>query len=234
MTAQAPTSVLFVHSPLLGPSSWARAAAEMRRRGFAVAVPDLTMVADAPPPRAAALIDAAARSAADLPDQVAVIGHSGAGPFLPAIADRLDTRAPVLLFVDTAVPPRRGTHRTADRLASLLDEQTQDGRLRRWLEWWPKEVIADLLPDEDDRAALLQDMPALPRAFYDEPVAVPENWTSRRCAYVQLSAAYDDAFAEAGQRDWPRAALQTDHLAIRTRPTAVVAAVEALLSALAP
>lgn len=33
------TSILFVHSPLVGPSSWTSSAEEMRRQGFEVRVP---------------------------------------------------------------------------------------------------------------------------------------------------------------------------------------------------
>lgn len=58
----------------------------------------------------------------------------------------------------------------------ILFVQTIDGQLRRWLEWWPDDVVEDLVPDVEDRAALLADMPSLPRAFYDESVPVPDCW----------------------------------------------------------
>jgi hypothetical protein len=43
-------SILFVHSPMVGPSTWAPSAELMARRGFRVRVPDLTGMASAPAP----------------------------------------------------------------------------------------------------------------------------------------------------------------------------------------
>lgn len=49
---------LFVHSPLMGPSTWAPVAAAVRSRGAAAMVPDLSAVASASPPFWAWLADA--------------------------------------------------------------------------------------------------------------------------------------------------------------------------------
>src|SRR5690606_23522968 len=99
------------------------------------------------PPRWEAFVGAAAEAAATLPGEVAVVGHSGAGVFPPAMAGRLGRRAVALLFVDAVVPPPRGAHETPARLRRMLDEQTVDGRLRRWLDWWSKDVVDELVPD---------------------------------------------------------------------------------------
>jgi hypothetical protein len=76
-----------------------------------------------------------------------VVGHSGAGAFLPAVAGELGDRGVALLFVDAVVPPPSGVHETPARMRDLLDEQTLDGHLRCWLDWWPRvaEAIASLL-----------------------------------------------------------------------------------------
>jgi hypothetical protein len=84
------------------------------------------------------------------------------------------------------------------------------------------------VPDADERAVLLGDMPSLPRSFYDESVPVPDRWTDRRCGYLKLSDAYDDESAAAGRRAWKREGFDADHLAIRTQPDGVVAAMESL------
>jgi pimeloyl-ACP methyl ester carboxylesterase len=93
-------SILFVHSPLVGPSTWATSAELMASHGFGVCVPDLTGVAQASAPQWEVLVDTAAVGAATLEGEVAIVGHSGAGAFLPAIADRLQGRAVSLLVVD--------------------------------------------------------------------------------------------------------------------------------------
>lgn len=223
-------TLLFVHSPLVGPSTWTSSAELMRSHGFDVRVPDLTGVAQAPPPRWKAFVRAAAEAADMLGVEVAVVGHSGAGAFLPAIADRLEGHAAPLVFVDAVIPPPGGVHETPARMHALLDEQTIDGHLRRWLEWWPDDVVDDLVPDVEERAALLAEMPSLPRSFYDEAIPIPDGWMERRCAYVKLSDAYDAEYAEAGRLGWKRTELDADHLAICTQPDRVIGAIESVIN----
>ena len=69
---------MLVHSPLVGPSTMAPLAAMLRTRGWATVVPDLRSAVSAP-----ARFGRAVAEAADSAD--VVVGHSGAGPFLPAV-----------------------------------------------------------------------------------------------------------------------------------------------------
>lgn len=202
----------------------------MRSDGFDVTLPDLTVVARATRPMWTAFVDAAVQAVDTHCGDVAVVGHSGAGVFLPAIAAGLGSRVRSLVFVDAVIPASTGVHETPERLKTLLDEQTVEGHLRRWLEWWTDDVVDDLVPDVDERAALLEDMPMLPRSFYDDAVPVPNGWMDHRCAYLKLSEAYDAEYAEAGRRAWRRTELDADHLAIRTQPRRVVFAIESLLT----
>ncbi len=197
--------------------------------GHAIAIPDLTQASTAQPPLWEALVEAAVTAGRDLGSEVVVIGHSGAGAFLPAITHRL--RAEAIVFIDAVVPPTEGAHLRPPSLTRLLDDQVVDGMLRRWIEWWPAETIAQLLPDPEHRSRLSRDMPMVPRSFYDEAVPVPPGWSNRRCAYVRLSTAYDEEYAEAGERGWARLQLDGDHLSIFTRPTPVLSAIEELLAA---
>lgn len=222
-------SILFVQSPLVGPSSWTSCAELMRGNGFQVAVPDLTGVAQAPPPMWQSFVGATVDGAQGLGSRVVVVGHSGAGAFLPAIADRLEDRLESLVFVDAVIPPPAGVHETPGSMRALLDEQTVDGQLRRWLDWWPDDVVMDLVPDAAERVALLADMPSLPRSFYDESIPVPDGWMQQPCLYVKLSEAYHAEYVRAGQQGWKRTELDADHLAIRTQARLVVAAIKSLI-----
>jgi pimeloyl-ACP methyl ester carboxylesterase len=224
--------MLFVHSPMLGPSSWASVAELAARARVETAVPDLTGVVEATPPLGQWLVDTAATGAQHLPEPVVVVGHSGAGVFLPSIGEALDDRLGALVFVDAVVPAHEGSHRTPPELAAMLDEHTADGRLALWLDWWPAEVVGRLLPDTRQRAALLADMPRLPRSLYDEAVAVPDGWSDLPCAYVMLSAAYEADRADAARRGWPHVTLDGQHLSPVTEPAAVLAAIEEVLTAL--
>jgi hypothetical protein len=108
--------------------------------------------------------------------------------------------------------------------------RTSTGRLKAWLDWWPDDVVATLLPDPDMRDALRQDMPRVPRAFYDEVVPVPDGWTAWPCAYLKLSEAYETAFDAAGEYGWVRREIDATHLSPLTEPERVADKVEALLA----
>jgi pimeloyl-ACP methyl ester carboxylesterase len=198
--------------------------------GHQVAVPDLTAVAESKPPHWEILVDLAVEAGSSLGSTIAVIGHSGAGAFLPAMAGRLRETVELLIFIDAVVPPRSGANRTPLEVARLLDEQTIDGRLRPWLEWWPVETVAELLPDPGDRSIVASDMPVLPRAFYDEEVPVPDGWSEGPCGYLQLSHAYDAEFEEAGKRGWERRSIEADHLSIYTEPSRIWAEIQGILA----
>ncbi|NND04715.1 MAG: alpha/beta hydrolase [Acidimicrobiia bacterium] len=223
-------SLLFVHSPLVGPSSMQRLAVAAADEGHTVAVPDLTSIARAASPHLLYIqLAASAAPAADLP--VFVVGHSGAGVFLPAIASAVENVGGVV-FVDAVVPPRSGAHRTPQVLRTKLDEQTEGGLLRRWLEWWPNDAVAELLPDPADRVLLGADMPRLPRSFYDVDVEVPNGWADGPCGYVRLSEVYESEAAEAKTRGWPTVELDSTHFGTHTNPAQVLRAVLEITSSL--
>lgn len=223
---------LLVHSPLVGPSSWTRVAAALRARDRDVVVPDLTGVAARSERWDDWFVDAAAAGCDRWEGDVVVVGHSGAGVFLPQVADRLADRCVATIFVDAVVPLATGEHRTSASLIAKLDEVDDGGVLPPWLTWWPDDVVSRLLPDAEDRAALSADMPRLPRAFYDEPVAVPDGWIARANGYLQLSPAYDEDRARAVAYGWPTARLDADHLSTFTAPADVAAGIEAMLARL--
>ncbi len=222
-------SLLLIHSPLTGPSVWSALAAVARGGSWEVAAPDLTSVATASPPAWRTLVELANAAASTLEPPIVIVGHSGAGVFLPLIGRGLGDRLAALVFVDAVVPPEVGAHQTAAGLAAMLDGQTEDGLLKEWLDWWPEDVISEILPDPEDRRLLRSDMPRLARSFYAEEVPVPEHWSQWPCRYLQLSAAYDLDRDEAVRRRWRTARLEGTHLSVHTEPRAVFRAVLELI-----
>lgn len=138
------STLVMVHSPLVGSSSWRPLADVARARGLDVVRPDLTGVVDAARPQWRSLVDTAVDSTSGRADLV-VVGHSGAGAFLPAIGHCLKDRLQAVVFVDAIVPPVVGEHRTSERFLGFLDDKTVDGRLLAWLDWWPPEVVSELV-----------------------------------------------------------------------------------------
>lgn len=216
-------SILLVHSPLVGPASLARLAAAATAANFRVALPDLTSLTDSDDPHAL-FCRLAVEAGREMKAPPLIVGHSGAGAFLPAIGSTLGNVAG-LVFVDAVVPPVEGVHSTSPGMLAMLDSVTDDGVLRRWLDWWPEETIVALLPDDADRALLAADMPRLPRSFYDHDVKVPPGWSHNRCGYLMLSDAYEAELHDATDRGWPTARLESTHLAPHTQPESVLSKV---------
>ena len=205
----------------------ATAAAE----GLSVSIPDLTSVAGEPNP-IEAFCQLAAHAGRTMDRKPLVVGHSGAGAFLPDIGAAISNVAG-LIFVDAVVPPTVGAHQTSPAMQEMLDSVTEDGCLRRWIDWWPEEAIAELLPNEEDRTALSADMPRLPRSFYNHDVPVPPRWSQHECAYLRLGDAYDAELQEAIDRGWPTARFESNHLAPLTQPDTVLGGVLRLAGELA-
>lgn len=199
--------------------------------GHDVALPDLTSIATSARPHEA-YVDAAVEAAAALRCPVHVVGHSGAGAFLPTVGANLADLGR-LVFVDAVIPPTEGHHRTADGLHEVLDKHTVDGQLEPWLDWWPSETVTQLLPDATDHALLRADMPQLQRSFYDKDIPLPREWSGSSCSFLQLSSAYAEEFSEATTRRWATAKIASTHLGIHTEAHRVLHAVMQLVSAAA-
>ena len=207
---------LLVHPPLLGPAVLAPLGAELRRRGATVAVPDLrATVSEASgwPQRWAA--SAAAVGAAE-----AVLGFSGAGVTLPAVAAAVGARR--VVWVDALMPARSGVTAADDVIRELIAARLIDGRIADWTTWWGEEVFDELVADPVLRSAIRAEGHRLPADFYEIAVPVPEQWPEAGARYVQLSSAYDDAAAEARARGWPVTGNATgEHLDVATSPARV-------------
>jgi alpha/beta hydrolase fold len=212
-------TLLFVHSPVVGPSTWRSTANTLQRKGFRCEVPDLTGVAAVDPPWCPKFADVAAEALHDSGvDPVVLIGHSGAGPILPAIGDVLSGRVAGAVFVDALLPhPGLSWFDTAPpQLRAQLTGMAVDGLLPPWHEWFPPGAIDELIPDPALRRAFFDEMPRLPLAYFEEPA--PMTPDLRACALLRLSAAYDGAADEAERLGWWVARRDWDHLRMLSSP----------------
>ena len=227
------SGLVLVHSPLLGPNSWQPVAGVLRGRGWEVAVPSLLQAIEAPPP----LYRALARTVADLLAESAAGGvmlvvHSAAGALVPSIVEAAP-RATVgrVVFVDATLPhPGRPWTETvpAEMAQRLLATADPDGSLPPWHEWFPPRVLTEVVPNEQDRALLVADIPRLPRRYLEEAAPELVSWRSLPCGYVQLSDSYNDAAERARRSGWPVTRVHGTHLSGLTEPMLVADAIEAI------
>ncbi|MBV9525220.1 MAG: alpha/beta hydrolase [Candidatus Dormibacteraeota bacterium] len=211
-----------LHSPSVGPSTWHPVAEELRRRGHAVAVPDVRAVASSPPPYAERVVQLATAQCAALNGDalLVAVGHSNAGLFLPALAHAIGAR--MMVFVDASVPPDAGlAEMVPARFAAELRRKAVDGVLPRWTDWWSEEDVAALFADAETRRRVVDEQPQLPLAYYEERVAVPEDWASTAAAYLLFGPPYTEVAYAAGARGWPVAHVPGEHLHMVVDPHAV-------------
>ena len=230
-------SFVLVHSPLVGPATWRPTAEALRARGYAVIVPSLVRFDQDGPPYYEKLTRrvAAAVNTSSPADALVVVGHSGAGALLPSVAAALGDAPMAKIFVDALLPhPGRSWMDTAPpALQEQLRSLAVDGRLPPWHEWFPPGTVEALLPDTEQRAGVLAEIPRLPLAYFEE-AAPPADGGLGRCGYLQLSAPYTPFADEAERRGWPTIREASNHLAIVTEPELIVGRLLDLLGALTP
>lgn len=218
---------LLIHSPLVGPASLAPVAERLEEAGCVAILPDLTGVSEAGRPTW--MIDAAVAAVGGRVVDV-VVGHSGAGALLPVVATAV--AAPTMVFLDAVLPsPGVPVWKPEGGMRALFDEQVgADGRLRPWLDWWDEQVVAQMLPSLEQRAAVARDCVRLALSYYDHPVPVPSRWP--QAGYLALGRAYTEELQRATNLGWPCRSLGLTHLATVTHADIVVTALRDVLEQL--
>jgi len=223
--------IVLVHSPLLGPFAWESLANSLGNISRQTLCPDLTPCLTKTPPYWDCMVDAVRRSSRDRP--VVLVGHSGAGPLLPALSPAFGL-IEGYVFVDAGLPhPGRSfLGNLPVELAATLRAREDAGWLPPWSEWWPPAVLADLLPDDRQRLAFSERCPRLPFALFEEPMPAAPWWPDAPCGYLRLSPAYADLADEARGLGWPVRELASHHLGMLTDPQTVARELMALASEL--
>jgi hypothetical protein len=208
---------LLVHPPLLGPAVLGPLAGELRRRGAAASVPDLREAVETAEGWWARYVDAAAATG---PADV-VVGFSGAGVVLPAVAAAAGARR--VVWVDALLPAGTGPTVADEEIRRLVAQRVgDDGRIADWTTWWGPDALVELVPDAGLRAAIRAEGHRLPGDFYDVAVPAPPAWPEDGARYVQLSPAYERQAAQARARGWPVVGDGSGtHLDVATEPARV-------------
>jgi hypothetical protein len=224
---------VLIHSPLVGPMTWLQVAAALQRNGRHAIAPSLAGQLDDGPPyyqRLAASV-ASAIDAAGGPIPVALVAHSGAGALIPSVVDA--SRAPVsaAIFVDAILPhPGRCWMETVPAaLAEDLKNRASAGILPPWNEWFPSEMIAALLPDEELRNRFVAELPRLPMCYFEERAPETQSWQSIPCGYLQLSSPYANAADWAASAGWHTRLHPSDHLSMLTQSCTIADIIQSMV-----
>ncbi|OLF13341.1 alpha/beta fold hydrolase [Actinophytocola xanthii] len=228
-----PITAVLVHSPFLGPASLRPLADALAAHGHPALLLDLRPSVVATPVHQVLLgAFADAMSEEELGGEVVLVGHSGAGPLLPAFADVLEDTVTGLVFLDAGLPtPGRSWRDTVPaELYSHLRALSREGRLPRWQRWFDPDPLAELVADEELRAEIADEAPEVPIAFLKEPR--PEVSWSGPAGYVLLSQAYEADADEAAGLGWPVRRIPSHHLAPAGDPLPVATAILEVLGEL--
>jgi hypothetical protein len=220
-----------IHSPLTDPLVWEPVRAVLIARGFSVIVPNLTD--EDRPPYWSQHADSAARAIADLPAHARIIltAHSGAGPLLAVIGQRMKRLAAVYLFVDAGLPAANQSrldliHAEDAELGRVLSDALSAGA--RFPEWTDDDLRA-LIPDDVLRARVVATLRPRRLDYFTEAIPAVDAWPDAPCGYVQFSTAYAQPAAEAAARGWPVRRLDGGHFHLLTDPVATADALIGLV-----
>src|SRR5579859_4561705 len=217
---------ILVHSPLVGPSTWLPVAEQLSQKGFSVVVPTLTDSPNSTQPYwqqyAESIPFALQGVATDVP--LIFVGHSGAGPLLPALRQACRSYAVAgYIFVDAGLPQDRASpldlirSEGGDWVEAFQQHLVTGGRFPDWTE----NDLRDIVPDAHTRQQLLAELRPRGLDFFEQPIPVFEGWPDARCAYLRFSTAYLSYTLEAQRRGWPVRVLEAGHFHILVEPVAV-------------
>lgn len=228
--------VVLVHSPLVGPVTWAPVSRQLRQRGIETILPVLADQGSSDMPYWVQHTTAVARRLEPLPPDggLILVGHSGAGPLLPAIGTFSPHPVAGYIFVDAGLP-----HPGRSRLEEIEAGIPEFGAaLRKDLEaggsfpLWTDEDLRALIPNAGLRQGMLAELNPRGLDFFEEPLPHVEDWPNAPCAYVRLSQGYDQPAQEAQQRGWPHREFDAGHFHMLVDAPAVAEAILHLTSSI--
>lgn len=215
---------VLIHSPLVGPYTWALVGEELHRIGLRVATPEL----DSAEKRSFAYWDQHASAVADelgivsTDTQVILVAHSGAGPLLPAIRQKTKSPVAAYIFVDAGWP-QDGKSRLElfgdEEEISAFRHAAVDGLLPTWTD----EDLYEVIPDDAVRARFVSELTPLPLEAYEEPLPVFPGWPDAPCGYIRFgeNPAYDEAFRTAERLGCETLRMEGGHFHMLVEPKQV-------------
>ena len=216
---------VLLHSPLVGPFSWELVQQMLKEWGLAAPVPALLDDPNSTLPYWQQHAESVVKDIAEIPTQqkIILVAHSGAGPLLPAIRQKLTHPVFAYVFVDAGIP-RDGLSRLD--LMKLEDaewaEQFHQALLRgEHFPTWSEEDLREILPDAEVRRKLVDEIRPRPLPFFAEPIPVQAGWPDAPCIYIKFSTSYEWDATQAKREGWPVYEIDVGHFHMLVDPVAV-------------
>jgi hypothetical protein len=227
--------IVLVPSPLVGPYSWSLVQGELAERGWETLVSvDLRDPLGRQPcwQRTVGGVQGAVH---DVPDgaPIVLVGHSNAGPLLPAAGAAVRLPISAYLFVDS-----RLSHPGTSRLDAIASEDAASAaELRAALgaglrfPAWTDDDLRPIVPDPDRRRSLLEELRPRGREYWTEELPGISGWPNAPCAYLQFSSVCQSAADRARRAGWPTRYIAAGHFHQLVDPSEVADALVELLAA---
>lgn len=228
--------IALIHSPLVGPYTWSLVADELNGRGITAVLPPLDDQNETSRPLWQQHVSAAVQDLAGLSEDVplVLVGHSGAGPLLPAIRWAMERPVAAYLFVDAGIP-RDG----ASRLDLMREESAGWAtQFHQFLQTggsfpnWDEQDLADVIPDPKRRRQLVAELQPRTLRFFTEPITVFHGWPDAPGGYLLFTSTYNVPAEQARTLGWPVLSMPAGHFHMLVDPPAVADALLQLLAQL--
>jgi pimeloyl-ACP methyl ester carboxylesterase len=218
--------LVLVHSPLVGPFTWSLVAKPLQAAGFDVLVPVLTDSGETPPPYWQQYTTCVRQALASIPQErpLVLVGHSGAGPLLPALAQAARYPVKAYLFVDAGLPHPGKTQleEMPEELRRLLAEGSRFPN-------WTDEDLREVLPDGRARKLLLAEVQPRPLTYFEEVLPEVSGWPHAPCGYLLFTLGYRPYLEQAQRAGWPCRTLPAGHFHMLVDPADVAATLVELM-----
>src|SRR5699024_4469555 len=230
-------NVVLVHSPIVGPNTWAPVSRELRQRDIRTIVPTLPSIIEKSTPIWTQHVQGVAKRLESISNNqpIVLVGHSGAGPLLPTINAYSPHPIAANIFVDASLPHGGKSQleemkTSSSALASSLKNHLEAGKF--YPEWTDKE-LSEIIPDGFRQGVLAETRPmGLP--FFEEPMPYYPNWPDVPCGYIKFSQAYTEPAEKAQSYGWRYDEFDAGHFHMLVEPKAVSDSLINLIGLLCP
>ena len=216
---------VLIHSPLVGPFTWELVKQVMKEQKLQVTVPALVDDTNLALPYWQQHAESVAQGLVQIPQdqKIILVAHSGAGPLLPAIRQKLTHSIFAYVFVDAGIP-RDGLSRMD--LMKLEDaewaEQFHQSLLQgEQFPTWSEDDLKEIIPAGERRQKLVAEIRPRSLPFFAEPIPVQAGWPDAPCIYIKFSASYEWYAMQAKSADWPVYEIEAGHFHMLVDPIAI-------------